>query len=642
MTVQTDTEEVIAAAVRAAHVPSLLAALAQTTGDVSLLRDDLRPDPARVREPSGGMSKEQRAAARLLAAEVLAAALPVEGSPAAAPARPALHDRKSIAQILAFTLGGPVGDDYLDLLVEELGVNGDDLRAPGWRKDEIDAGRDFRVAIVGAGMSGLVAAHRLQQAGIPYVVLEKNTDVGGTWFENSYPGCRVDVPNHFYSYSFAQRDDWPDRFSERDVLLDYFRGCADRFGLRPHIRFGTEVVAAVYDGTAGDWRLDIRTPDGTAETLRASAVISAVGQLNRPSLPDIAGRESFAGPSFHSAQWDHDVSLAGKRVAVIGTGASGIQLIPAIAGEVTELYVLQRTPNWFMPTPEYHDRMPDELQWLIKRLPAYAQWYRFSLFWRLAEGALPAATVDSEWTGDGTAVSFLNDELRKLLTQYLEAQFGDDAELLEKVTPRYPPLAKRILLDNGTWARTLKRDNVHVVAERIERIDASGLLMEDGSRLDVDVIVYATGFKASEFLMPMRVAGKDGADLHERWSGDARAYLGITVPGFPNLFCLYGPNTNLVANGSIIFFSECEVRYILGCLKLLLERRATAMDCRDDVFVEYNRQVDDANQGMAWGAAHVHSWYRNASGRISQNWPFSLLEFWQRTRQPDPADYQFA
>ena len=631
-TALTATDARVAAAVRAAHLPSLLAALAHTTGDLSLLRDDLRPDPARSREPHGGLSREQRAAGRELAVRVIASLGEVEGVPR--------RDRETIRQVMAFTLGGAVAEDYPDLLIEELGVADEDLRAPDWHRDDIDAARDFRVAIVGAGMSGLVAAHRLQQAGVAYVVLEKNPEVGGTWLENRYPGCRVDVPNHLYSYSFAQRDDWPERFSGRDVLLDYFRLCADEFGLRANIRFGVEVVSAQYREEPGDWEVELRTPDGATETLTAHALISAVGQLNRPSVPDIAGRNTFSGPSFHSAQWDHDVAITGKRVAVIGTGASGIQLIPAIADDVAELYVFQRTPNWFMPTPDYHDRMPDELQWLVKRVPCYALWYRFSLFWRLAEGALPAARVDANWPGSEQSISALNDDLRKLLTGYLEAQFADVPELLDEVTPRYPPLAKRILLDDGTWARTLKRDDVHLVTEPIERITPNGIITSDGHEREVDVIVYATGFRASQFLAPMTIVGRDRTALHEFWAGDARAYLGITIPGFPNLFCLYGPNTNLVANGSIIFFSECEVSYILGCIRLLLQRNLRALDCRPDVFEHYNRLIDEGNRQMAWGAATVNSWYKNATGRVSQNWPFSLLEFWQRTRQPDPADYQ--
>jgi 4-hydroxyacetophenone monooxygenase len=627
-------DEAIARIVRRAYLPPLLAALAQVTGDLSLLRDDLRPDPNRAREPQGGMTTEQREAARELSVEVLRQLRdrPAEPLPVA--------DTDALREMMAFAIGERVSDDYLALLLEELALSGDDLRAPDWHKDAVDPDRPFRVVIVGAGMSGLLAAHRLQQAGVPYVVVEKNADVGGTWFENRYPGCRVDVPNHLYSYSFAQRDDWPQQFSPQDVLQRYFRKCADDLDITGHIRFGTEVLGAEFREHSGCWALTLRNPDGTHESLEANALVSAVGQLNRPSLPTIAGRETFAGPAFHSAEWDHTVDLTGKRVAVIGTGASAIQIVPAIADDVAELFVFQRTPNWMMPTPQYYAPMPEEMQWLLANVPYYAQWYRFWLFWRLAEGALPAARVDPGWPRETGSVSALNDELRAALTQYIEMQFADAPELLDQVVPRYPPLAKRILLDNGIWARTITRENVHLVSDGIERITPGGIVTADGREHAVDVIVYATGFEASRFLTPMKITGRGGVDLHEQWGDDARAYLGITVAGFPNLFCLYGPNTNLVANGSIIFFSECAVRYVVAGVRLLLERRLRAIDCLPAVFEAYNESVDDANARMAWGASNVNSWYKNANGRVTQNWPFTLLEFWERTRQPDPAEYE--
>jgi len=620
--------------VREAHLPPLLVALAQATGDLALLRDDLAPDPAHDRDPQGGMTADQRSAARRLAVEALKGLR--DGRVGGAP----VSDPEVLRRMMTFMLGEPVADEYLPLLLEELAVGAEDGRAPDWRKDTIDPGREFSVAVIGAGMSGLLAAHRLQQAGVPLVVLEKNHEVGGTWLENDYPGCRVDVPNHFYSYSFAQRDDWPQHFSPRDVLLDYFRRCADDLGLRGAIRFGTEVEAAEFHEDRGTWRLMVRAADGGSETLEANVLISAVGQLNRPRLPDIEGREAFSGPSFHSAQWDHTVDLRGKRVAVIGTGASAIQLIPAIAGDVAELDVYQRTPNWFMPTPNYHDAVPEGMRWLLTEVPSYGRWYRFWLFWRLVEGVLPAARVDPGWSGGPDAVSARSDELRAMLTQHLQAQFADRPDLLEQVVPHYPPLAKRILLDDGTWVRTLKRDHVHLVTDRIEKITERGILTADGCERTVDVIVFATGFQASRFLMPMRITGRDGVDLHESWEGNARAYLGMTVPGFPNLFCLYGPNTNLVANGSIIYFAECQVGYVMGCIRLLLERHGRALECRRGVYDAYNAAVDAGNARMAWGAATVNSWYKNAEGRVTQNWPFTLQEYWQRTRQPDPGDYE--
>jgi 4-hydroxyacetophenone monooxygenase len=370
-------------------------------------------------------------------------------------------------------------------------------------------------------------------------------------------------------------------------------------------------------------------------------VISAVGQLNRPRMPDIPGVEAFAGSSFHSAQWDHSVDLKGKRVAVIGTGASAAQFIPAIAPDVADLTIFQRTATWFVPVPTYHDDVPDGLLWLFRHVPRYAHWYRFWFFWNLTDGLLPAATVDESWPNPETSVCAANDQLRVLLTMYLHSQFGDRPELLEKEIPKYPPTSKRMVLDNGIWAQTLKRDNVHLVTNKIAKITTQGVVTEDGPEHAADVIVYGTGFRASRFLTPMSVAGRGGIDLNDQWDGDAKAYMGITVPNFPNFFMLYGPNTNIVVNGSIIFFSECEVQYVMGCLRLLIEDGHRALDCRSEVHDAYNERIDAANRQRTWGVSKVNSWYKNDTGRVTQNWPFNLIEYWQQTREPNPEDYAF-
>jgi 4-hydroxyacetophenone monooxygenase len=617
------------------EIPPLLPALAYLTGDMSLLRDELRPNSMMIGMPQGGLTDAQLAQARELAVGALIRYRDGGCIPAPAPSDDAL------LRIMEFAVGGSEMRPYLPLLEEELSYRGEDRRAPEWRQQDVAPGADFRVVVIGAGMSGLLAAHRLQQAGVSFVVVDKNDDVGGTWLENTYPGCRVDNPNHNYSYSFAQRHDWPFHFSTQDVLLDYFRRCADAFDLRPHIRFGTEVRSATWSDVDRRWSVRVRTADGREETLAADAVISAVGQLNRPSMPDIPGLETFAGPSFHSARWDHDVDLRGKRVAVIGTGASAVQFVPEIAPLARELLVFQRTPPWLGPTPDYHDAVSAEQQWLYAHVPSYSEWNRFWIFWRMGDGVLAGVTVDPDWDRSTGSVSFMNEMVRMLMTEYLKGEFADRADLLDDVVPKYPPGAKRMLRDNGVWARTLKRDNVRLLTTKIREITPTGIVTADGVEHDVDVIVYGTGFQASQFLTPMTVTGCGGIDLHEQWAGDARAYLGITVPGFPNLFCLYGPNTNIVINGSIVYFSECGVRYILGCIRMLLEGRHRALDVRKDVHDEFNERVDAENARMAWGASDVNSWYKNEHGHVAQNWPFTLLEYWERTKAPAPDDYEF-
>ncbi len=633
----TESDDEIRAILAEAEVPPLLPALAYATGDMSLLRDHLRPDPLLFNLPQGGMSEEQQAEARELALEALVRFRDGGCRPAPVPSD------DDVLRIMEFAVGGSDMGAYLPLLEEELAHRGEDRRAPEWHVSDVAPGTDFRVAIVGAGMSGLLAAHRLQQAGIPFVVFDKNDEVGGTWYENSYPGCRVDNPNHNYSYSFAQRHDWPFHYSTQDVLLGYLRDCADVFGVREHIRFRTEVVSAAWSEEDLRWTLRVRPAgDGSSEeTVVVDAVLSAVGQLNRPLMPDIPGVGTFAGPAFHSARWRHDVDLRGKRVAVIGTGASAVQIIPEIAREVGELLVFQRTPPWMAPTPDYHDEVQSGLRWLYSHVPSYSEWNRFCIFWRMGDGALAGVTVDESWEppAPGQSVSMVNEFVRQTLAQYLEGEFGDRPDLLPHVVPTYPPGAKRMLRDNGVWAGALKRDNVRLVTTAIREITPAGVVTVDGQEHEVDVLVFGTGFQASKFLTPMTVTGRGGLDLHEHWNGEARAYLGVAIPQFPNLFCLYGPNTNIVINGSIVYFSECGVRYILGCLRMLLESGHRALDVRKDVHDEFNEQVDAENARMAWGASDVNTWYKNERGRITQNWPFTLLEYWQRTLRPDPDDY---
>ncbi len=633
-----ESDDEIRAYLADAEVPPLLPALAYLTGDLSLLGEHLRPEAIGLGMPQGGLSPAQQSEARELALETLVMFRDGGCRPADPPA-PA-----DVLKIMEYAVGG--GDDmaaYLPLLEEELAVRGEDRRAPGWNKADTAPDTAFEVVIIGAGMSGLLAAHRLQQAGVPFVIIEKNDDVGGTWLENTYPGCRVDNPNHNYSFSFAQRHDWPLHFSTQDVLLDYFRRCADAFGLRDRIRFSTEVRSATWSETDHTWTVVVSPSDGSGaeEGIVTNAVISAVGQLNRPSFPDLSGRDSFAGPTFHSARWDDTIDLTGKRVAVIGTGASAVQFIPEIAPRVGELLVFQRTPPWLGPTDNYHAEVEPGLRWLYAHVPSYSEWNRFLIFWKMGDGVLAGVTVDPDWEPKGNAVGLFNDILRQLLTGYLGQQFADRPDLLDKVVPTYPPGAKRLLRDNGVWADALQRDNVQLLTDGIREITPSGIVSTDGVVHDVDVIIYGTGFQASKFLTPMQVTGRNGVDLHEHWKGDARAYLGITVPGFPNLFCLYGPNTNIVINGSIIYFSECGVRYILGCLGLLLEGDHAALDVRQDVHDDFNERVDARNAQMAWGFSDVNSWYKNEHGHVAQNWPFTLLEYWQRTLAPDPGEYEF-
>jgi 4-hydroxyacetophenone monooxygenase len=617
-----------------AHLPALMAALVHMTGDTSWLRREWSPTYNPLVRDDIGLQEEVkdriRASAKT-AIEVFLAGRPLQMTE---------PDTATLRRMIDFVAGAEIPEGYADFLTDELALSGTSSKDPQFDQPQVKAAaRRLKVLVIGAGMSGILTGIRLSQAGVPFEIVEKNPDVGGTWFENTYPGCRVDNSNHMYSFSFEPNHAWPQHFSTQPVLLNYFRGIAKKYGLRERIRFQTRVEQAVWDEARQVWRATLTTKDGKTEVIEANAVISAVGQLNRPQFPDIEGRDSFAGPSFHSAEWRHDVDLAGKRVAVIGTGASAFQFVPEIAPKAAELKVFQRTPPWGLPVPHYHEDVLEGKKWLLEHVPFYDKWYRFWLFWMVTDGFLPMVKSDPDWQGPDNAVGMENAMLRELCAQAMTAQVTDRPDLLEKVIPVYPIGGKRAVLDNGVWLGALKRPNVELLTEKIVRIAPKGVVTADGVEHEVDVLIYGTGFQASNFLSFFKVKGRGGRDLHETWGGDARAYLGITVPEFPNFFIIYGPNTNIVVNGSIVFFSECVVRYIVGCLRLLAETGAAALEPKRQVHDDFNARVDEANKGWAWGSPNVTSWYKNALGRVSQNWPFGLIDYWRATLKPDPKDY---
>ena len=438
----------------------LLAAVVHLTADDALL------DRYDVRAFDHGRGPATLAPAD--ADEIRAVAVDVLGrvDPAALLTRAPVSD-ELLHRLMMFCAGEAIDADYVDVVREESNFERDDRRRFAWDRTpgpaELDA---FRVAIIGAGLGGICAAIRLEQAGIPYTVFEKNDGVGGTWFENTYPDLRVDVPNHFYSFSFAPNPEWSDYYARRAELAGYIERCAADYGVTPHLRLGTEVIAADYDDDRARWTLRVRDRDGRVEAVEVNAVVSAVGMLNRPSVPELDGLDTFAGPSFHSSRWDHSVDLRGKRVAVVGTGASAMQFVPAIAPEVDHLTIFQRSRHWVTPNPVYHRPVTDREKWLFANVPFYAGWYRFLQFWNSADRIYPAFRVDPDWPTPDISISRPNEKLRRIMTAHLEHELAATPELVDQVLPDYPPLGKRMLQDNG-WFRTLQRDNVELVNEGI-------------------------------------------------------------------------------------------------------------------------------------------------------------------------------
>lgn len=629
----TDRRAEIEAAIKDSHLPALMCALAHLTGNVDHLKKEWRPSYMPMSREIGVPQAEQDKMIAF-ALDLIEAYLDGKIQPRADLPEP------QVRQLMDYITGVDIPANYVDYLADELALGGECSKDPHWEAPELKAfASKARVLVVGAGMSGLLTAIRLGQAGISYTVIEKNADVGGTWLENTYPGCRVDSSNHMYSYSFEPNHLWPQHFSTQPVLLKYFQDVAARYELKKHIRFETAVKEMVFDEARGLWKVCLTLKDGREEWVEADAVITAVGQLNRPRFPEIKGRERFKGPSFHSAQWRHDVDLTGKKVAVIGTGASAFQFVPEIAPKAKSLTIFQRTPPWVFPTPNYHENVPEGKKWTLESVPYYDKWYRFYLLWMATDGLLPAVRADEGWNGPSTAVGQQNLMFREMIAGAIAAQAADAPQLADKVIPTYPLGGKRALLDNGHWIRSLKRENVELVTDPITEITETGVVTKDGAEHPADVLIYGTGFQASRFLWPMKIKGKGGADLHETWAGDPRAYLGVTTPGFPNLFMIYGPNTNIVVNGSIIFFSECSVRYIIGCLELLAKTHAQTLEVKQSVHDEFNVKVDEGNKKMAWGAPQVTSWYKNEAGRVTQNWPFALVDYWRATLAPNPEDF---
>ncbi|GAA2884166.1 NAD(P)/FAD-dependent oxidoreductase [Streptosporangium fragile] len=474
------------------------------------------------------------------------------------------------------------------------------------------------VAIIGAGFGGLCMAIQLQRAGVDsYTIFEAGAGVGGTWRDNTYPGAGCDIPSHLYSFSFEKYSSWTRRYPGQQEILRYLEMCADKYGLRPKIRLNTAVTGAAFDEALGRWR--VRTAAG--EEL-FDVVVSAVGQLSRPQLPDIPGMSSFLGPAFHSARWDHSADLTGRRVAVIGSGSSAAQLIPRVAEAAGHLDVFQRTPNWVIPKPDA--TFGPALRTAFRYVPFLQRGYREWIH-RYVEATLYPALAGG-WSAEA---------LRRHALDHLRAQVPDPA-LRAKLTPSYPIGCKRVVIDSEFYP-ALTRPDVDVVTDRITRIVPGGVETAAGLR-EADVIVYATGFQTSDPLAPVEVTGRGGRRLAEAWREGAEAYLGIAVPGFPNLFLLYGPNTNLGHN-SIIFMIECQVRYVLGCLAHIAARGP--MEVRPEAMAAWRRNLDRAMADMVWQAGCT-SWYKNAAGRVTNNWPATATLYRRITRAPRPAAFRFA
>lgn len=550
---------------------------------------------------------------------------------------PVEPSRELMQRMLDVAVADTVSPEYLPMIRAQMGLD-HGSSAEEAEPDMQGKARGFRVAIIGAGVSGICLGIKLKQAGIAFDIIEKNEDVGGTWLENHYPGCAVDTPNHFYQFSFEPNDDWPNYYSRQTAILDYLRHCADKYGLREHIRFGCEARSARYDEACGLWSVKYSDRDGAEHCFVANAMVTAVGQLNRPSIPVFPGLDAFRGVVTHTAEWPEGLDVTGRNVALIGSAASGIQVACAVAPVAQTLTVFQRTGNWIVRSPNIHRAVSEEMKWALKNVPFYAAWYRFQLFWAFADGLYPALRIDPEWTGEGS-INAKNDRIRQAMLRYMQKELEDRPDLVEKITPPFPPYGKRVLADPG-WFRMLKRENVSLQTASIQAIEPDAIIASDGSRTPCDVIIMATGFHAGRMLWPMEIAGRGGRTVREAWGeNDPRAYLGMVAPDFPNMFVLYGPNTGLGHGGSYTFLAECQVRYVMGCLREMVEKRHKSMEIRPDVFGKYNEAIDEELKQCVWSHPAVRTWYKNDAGRIIINSPWRLLDFWRMTLRPEVSEF---
>jgi len=482
--------------------------------------------------------------------------------------------------------------------------------------------RQHRVIVVGAGFGGVAAAIELQRHGFDDVtLLDAASGIGGTWLHNTYPGCACDVPSHFYSFSYAQRRDWSRLCSPQEEILDYLRGVARDHGIDRRVRANTRVESCTWDDATRAWTLT--TQDGGSH--EADAVVLATGQLHQPHVPRVRGADAFEGHTFHSARWDHDYDLRGRRVAVIGTGASAVQFVPEIAEDVERLVVFQRTGNWFLPRK--NRPYPRAYRWLVEHVPGLQPLRRGFWFWycEALTYAIRHPRTLGRFTGAQSA-AFMRVQLR-------------DPALREKVWPTYTFGCKRILF-SSSYLPALQRPNVDLVTEPIAGMAADGVVTADGRLHEVDCVIYGTGFRTNDFMFPMRIVGAGGRDLREEWADGAHAHLGMTIPGFPSLFVMYGPNTN-TSGGSIITYLEAQAGYIRQALDEVRRRDAAAIDVRPEVEAASDREVQSRFPGTAW--TRCDSWYRDddAGGRIVANWPGYMSEYVRRTRELDPAEFGF-
>ena len=624
-----DEQRQFAEAIEAANIPTLLMVLVQLTGETHWLEEPYRPSRGAGMDDNdtGGLDPRHQQEVREAALEAIVSWR--EGRPVAMPE----PTEQMLVRMLTAAMSEHVPDEYGAFTAAQLG------QLQFLDHQPLDTPPGFKVLIIGAGVSGLCAAINLQAAGVEFEIVERNPTVGGVWWENRYPGAGVDTPNHLYSFSFAPYD-WEQYFCLRDELHGYLEHVALEFDIQPRIRFNTSVTRIEYQPDRQGWLAELALPDGGSEILEANVVISAAGLFNPPVEPDIEGLDGWTGEKWHSARWPENGSLEGKRVAIIGNGASCMQIGPEIQNEVESLTIYQRSNHWAAPFARFRKDVPDSMRFLFRECPLYRQWYRVRLGWTFNDRIHSALHKDPNWEHPERSLNAHNDAHRAYFTQYVVDELGDKAdELLDKVLPTYPPFGKRMLMDNG-WYRMLRNPAVELVDDSIARIEGNQVIASDGTAREADVLVLATGFDVLRLINTYETVGRSGQSLREVWDDDnAQAYMGTVVPDFPNYFILYGPNLQPGHGGSLIFVVEMQVRYIMDMLRKMSDRGLGSVEVRPEVHARYNDAVAAEHENMVWTHPGMSTYYRNARGRIVINSPYRNVDFFDMTREVDLEEY---
>jgi len=614
-------------ALDSASFPVIAALLVHFTGDISILDKLPKPNQVVLGETQGFLTHKDKQIIKKIALKEIGRFFSNSAADDIY-----IPSNEELNEMMNFIVGEEVSSDYVPMMLGDLNIT-----THTSKPNFLATKSNLEVLIIGAGMSGILAAIKLAEIGIKYKIYEKNNDLGGTWYENQYPGSRVDIANHFYSYSFEENHQWSEHFSRQPELLDYFKKCFHKYDIQKNTYFETQVTDMKFDELNQEWSVN-SICHGEKKTESISIVISCVGQLNQPKVPEINGLKKFQGNMFHSSQWPNFDVISGKKVAVVGTGASAFQIVPSIAKSCKELTIFQRSPPWMFPNPQYHEEVDDGKKWLLKNLPFYSRWYRFLLFYPGSDQLLDSLFIDPAWKVRSDSINQKNDAMRELFTAAMLGQISDQS-LVDKVIPDYPPFGKRMLQDNGAWLQALHLPNVTLLSEGVECISSKGVV-SSGKELEFDTIIFATGFRAQDFFSPINIDGGSGS--YDKIYGDSpRSYLGITFSSMPNFFAMYGPGTNLAHAGSIIFNSECQINYICSAIKYMLSNNFKVIRVKPEIEKQYQDRFDKRHEKMVWQHSKVSSWYQNSKGKVVTTSPWRLVEYWNWTNKFNQDDYEF-